>query len=117
MKQIENFFGKKGYGVVPVDDWDKDSKEPEKEKNVTEELRQQFFDGYKVEDDHLMHLVGIAEDQNGTKFYYIKNSWGTDDKGFDGFYYLSEQYMRLRTMALMVHKDAVPQELRSKLGI
>ena len=113
----ENFYSKKGYGVVAVEeDEEKKSKEPEEEKVVTQEIRQQGFDNYKVNDDHLMHIIGLAENQNGTKFYYVKNSWGTQ-RGFDGYYYLSESYMRLRTIAIMVHKDVIPDELKTKLGI
>ena len=121
----EDFNSKKGYGVVEAEkakkEDDEDSKEankePEIEKNITQEIRQQYFDSYKVNDDHLMHVVGIAKNQNGTKFYYVKNSWGTEDKGFNGFYYLSESYARLRTMAIMIHKDAIPVEIKAKLKI
>ena len=117
-----DFDKKKGYGIVTEEELDEDKDEekddktaPEVEKEVTVELRQQFFDNYKVNDDHLMHVTGLAKDQAGTKFYYTKNSWGTNDKGFDGYYYLSEAYMRLRTMAFMVHKDAVPEAIKAKL--
>lgn len=114
----KNFYSKKGYGVVAVeeDDEDKKSKEPEEEMTVTQEVRQRYFDNYEVNDDHLMHIVGIAENQNGTKFYYVKNSWGTK-RGFDGYFYLSNTYMRLRTIAIMVHKDVIPEELKIKLGL
>ncbi len=119
----DDFKSKKGYGVVevtkPDDEEDSDSKdagkEPEIEKVITTELRQQYFDSFKSKDDHLMHLIGLAKNQNGTKFYYVKNSWGTKEKGFDGYYYLSDSYMRLRTIAIMVHKDALPKDIRTKL--
>jgi bleomycin hydrolase len=61
-----------------------------------------------------MHITGKAENQKGTPFYYTKNSWGTKDKGFDGYWYMSEQYLRLKTVAIMVHKDAVPSHILSK---
>ena len=115
-----DFDKKKGYGIVHADESENDEEEndktaPEVEKVITVELRQQYFDNYKVNDDHLMHVTGLAKDQAGTKFYYTKNSWGTDEKGFDGYYYLSESYMRLRTMAIMVHKDAIPEKIMAKL--
>ena len=115
-----DFDKKKGYGIVHADESENDEEEndktaPEVEKVITVELRQQYFDNYKVNDDHLMHVTGLAKDQAGTKFYYTKNSWGTDEKGFDGYYYLSESYMRLRTMAIMVHKDAIPEKIIAKL--
>ncbi len=66
-------------------------------------------------DDHLMHIVGLAKNQEGTPFYYTKNSWGTEDKGFDGYWYMSEQYLRLKTVAILVHKDAVPESIWEKI--
>lgn len=116
----DNFYRKKGYAVIPEDNEDKDDDEeitePEVEKEITVEMRQKAFDNFDATDDHLMHLTGIAENQEGTKFYYTKNSWGTKDKKYDGYWYMSEPYLRLKTIAIMVHKDAVPEEIRTKLG-
>ena len=115
------FFGKKGYAVVPENRKEEKAKKPEKEIKVTQEMRQEQFDNWKITDDHLMHITGIAENQEGTKFYITKNSWGTERKGkkllFKGYWYMSEQYVRLATIAIMVHKDAIPAEIRTKLGI
>ena len=63
-----------------------------------------------------MHITGLAKNQAGTKFYFTKNSWGTKDKKYDGYWYMSEQFIKLRTIAIMVHKDAVPKEIKEKLG-
>lgn len=112
-------FYKEGYAVVPVEERDKEKEQPEstEEKQVTQDMRQEAFNNYSTTDDHLMHVVGLAENQNGTKFYYTKNSWGTDNKGIDGYWYLSEQYVRLKTIAIVVHKDSVPQDIKDKLRI
>jgi bleomycin hydrolase len=64
-----------------------------------------------------MHLTGIAVDQNGSKYYYTKNSWGTKDKKYNGYWYMSESYVRLKTVAIMVHKDVVPNAIKLKLGL
>ncbi len=109
----DHFKRKEGYAVIPLNE-DDESEEPEIEKNVTQEIRQVAFDNYDTTDDHLMHIVGLAENQNGTPFYYTKNSWGTQNKGFDGFYYMSEEYVKLKTIAIMVHKNAVPAEIMAK---
>jgi len=115
------FFSKKGYAVVPENRFEEDSETPEKEIKVTQKMRQEQFDNFKITDDHLMHLTGIAKNQEGTKFYYTKNSWGTKRKGkerqFKGYWYMSEQYVRLSTIAIMVHKDAIPHKIKSKLNI
>lgn len=121
----EKFFNqKKGYAVVPLKDWDDKTTEerdaklelPEAEKNVTQEMHQSAFDNFSTTDDHLMHITGLAHDQNNTKYYYTKNSWGTDYKD-KGFIYISEQYAKLNTIAIMVNKNAVPESIRAKCKI
>jgi bleomycin hydrolase len=111
-----------GYGIVPVKDWEDRSEaernakptEPVAEKEIDQDMRQVSFANFSTTDDHLMHIVGLARDQKGTPFYFTKNSHGTDRK-FGGYLYMSKSYVRLKTMAIMVHKDALPQELRERL--
>jgi bleomycin hydrolase len=90
---------------------------PNPEKTITQEMRQVEFDNYQTTDDHGMHLTGIAKDQNGTKYYLIKNSWGTEGSPYKGYFYASESYVRLKTMDIMVHKNSIPKDIRKKLGI
>jgi bleomycin hydrolase len=89
---------------------------PGKEKVITQEIRQADFDNYSSTDDHGMHIIGTAKDQNGTLYYKVKNSWGNYND-YDGYFYASKPYVALRTIDLMVHKDAVPKSIRVKLGI
>ncbi|MCU7497590.1 MAG: aminopeptidase [Ignavibacteria bacterium] len=118
------FSQKKGYAILPLKDWnDKTSSEkdevvtsPEVEKTVTQQDRQEAFDNYTTTDDHLMHFVGLAHDQKGSKYYLTKNSWGTEQTN-GGYIYISEPYVRLKTVAIMVHKDAIPGEIAKKLGL
>ncbi|MBI1936978.1 MAG: aminopeptidase [Ignavibacteriales bacterium] len=120
----KEFEKKKAYAVVPLDENDEEKKEdddekdkqPVKEKTITQEMRQATFDNHTTTDDHLMHITGLAKDQTGAEFYYTKNSWGTKDKKYNGWWYLSEPYVRLKTIAIMIHKNAVPAEIRTKLG-
>jgi len=88
---------------------------PGKEKYITQEIRQDAFDSQETTDDHAMHIIGLAKDQNGTTYYKIKNSWGPYNS-FDGYFYASAPYIRYKTTAIMVNKNAVPQEIRKKLG-
>lgn len=83
---------------------------------VTQELRQETFDNYITTDDHLMHIIGISKDQNGTPYYITKNSWGTGNV-YEGYLHMSEQFVRKKTVAIMVHKDALPKAIARKLGI
>jgi len=112
----DNFYRKKGYAVVPVEK-NPPGDEPEVEKFITQEMRQIAFDDFDVTDDHLMQITGLAADQKGTKFYYTKNSWGTKDKAFNGYWYLSEPYVRLKTIAILVNKNSIPETIKSKLGL
>ena len=112
----DNFYRKRDYAVVPLDG-DTSKTGPEKEKAVTQEMRQKAYDDYSTTDDHLMQITGMAKDQAGTIFYYTKNSWGTKDKKYGGYWYMSEPFVKLRTIAIMVHKDAIPKDIRGKLGL
>lgn len=89
---------------------------PQPEIKVTQELRQKDFDNYNTTDDHGMEIFGIAKDQNGTKYYMVKNSWGTDSK-YKGIWYVSETFARHKTINILVNKNAVPKEILKKLGI
>lgn len=91
--------------------------QPYPEINVTPEVRQTGFEAFVTTDDHLMHLTGITKDQNGTKYYITKNSWGTDRNKFGGYLNMSESYVRAKTIFIMVHKDAIPKAIKAKLGI
>lgn len=135
----KGFSSRNGVAVVPQDDiaemadeerlkWEKmDKKErnkmlysfekPMPEKNITQEMRQEAFDSYETTDDHGMVISGIAKDQNGTKYYYIKNSWGTEYNDYKGFFYASDAFVQYKTMSFGVHKDVIPKDLKKKLGI
>jgi hypothetical protein len=89
---------------------------PFPEVKVTQEIREAGYDAKKTTDDHLMHLTGISKDQTGKKYYITKNSWGTDRNTFGGYLNMSESYVRAKTIAIMVHKNAVPAEIKAKLG-
>ncbi|MFB6340801.1 aminopeptidase C [Saccharicrinis sp. FJH62] len=89
---------------------------PGSEKKITQEIRQEEFDNYQTTDDHGMHITGMVRDQNGTVYYKVKNSWNTNNI-YDGYLYMSEPYLKLKTMNFVVHKDAIPKEIRKKLGI
>jgi aminopeptidase C len=89
---------------------------PQQEVKVTPELRQKDFDNYLTTDDHGMLIYGIANDQNGTKYYLVKNSWGTDSK-YKGIWYVSDSFVQHKTINIVVHKNAVPKEILKKLGV
>lgn len=87
-----------------------------KELTITQEMRQKDYDNYHTTDDHGMLIYGIAKDQTGKKFYMVKNSWGTDNK-YKGTWYASEPFVAYKTMTIVVHKDALPKAIKTKLGL
>ena len=87
-----------------------------KEIKVTQELRQEWYDEKTSTDDHGMHLYGIAKDQNGTKYYMIKNSWGEAGE-YKGLWYMSEEFCKGKVLNILVNKKAVPKEILKKIGI
>jgi len=87
-----------------------------KEIKVTQEMRQKTFNSRETTDDHLMHITGMAKDQTGKIYYKTKNSWG-DSNDYGGYLFMSEEYVKLKTVAIMVHKNAIPSEILKKLKI
>lgn len=87
---------------------------PTEEITVTQELRQQFFDGQETTDDHGMEIVGVATDQNGNRYYKVKNSWDTNQV-YDGYFYVSEPYFLAKTVSILVNKKALPKDVAKKL--
>ena len=90
--------------------------DPVKERNVTQKERQIAFDNQETMDDHGMHVTGIVEDQNGTKYFIVKNSWGKSNE-LDGYFFASFSYVKYKTLNILVHKDALDKNLQKKLGI
>ena len=85
---------------------------------VTQEIRQKDFETFRTVDDHLMHLTGLFRDQNGNLFYKTKNSWGEGrNEEMKGYLYMSRAYVQMRVVSIMVHKDAIPKDIRKKLGL
>lgn len=89
---------------------------PVKQKEVTQELRQKAFDSQETTDDHGMLIYGIAKDQDGNKYYKVKNSWG-ESGNYNGIWYVSEPFVQYKTMSIMVNKNAIPKDIAKKLGI
>jgi len=121
----EKYFSwKNGVAYVPEKDYSEMSEEEQKdmfngphpERVITSGMRQTAFDNYETTDDHGMHIVGLAKDQAGKEYYIVKNSWG-EKNDYKGYLYVSKPYVQYKTTAFLLHKDAVPRELKGKLGL
>ena len=87
-----------------------------KELTPSQEQRQKEYDNWTLTDDHGMLIYGIAKDQTGREYYMVKNSWGTDNE-YKGTWYMSKNFIIAKTMDYMVNKNAIPKDIRKKLGI
>ena len=83
---------------------------------ATQELRQERFDNWELTDDHGMLIYGVAKDQNGKEYYMVKNSWG-DTGDYKGTWYMTKTFIASNTMDFLINKNAIPAEIRKKLGI
>lgn len=90
---------------------------PYPEVTVTPEIRQEGYEKFATTDDHLMHITGKVKDQHGASYYITKNSWGSERNTFGGYLNMSESYVRAKTIYILVHKEAIPKAIRTKLGI
>ncbi|HQU72855.1 MAG TPA: C1 family peptidase [Calditrichia bacterium] len=121
----KTFNSRKGLATLPLRPWDLLSsgernrlqEKPEAEIEVTQAVRQVMFDNYTTTDDHLMHITGIASDQNGDTYYITKNSYGEERGPYQGFVYMSESYTRAKTVSILVHKDVLPKDLAKRMGL
>jgi len=103
----KGFDAKKGIAVLPANAARKDIFEnPGAEQSVTQQSRQEAFESYSTTDDHLMHIVGTAKDAKGNEYYIIKNSWGQISP-YKGYLYMSKAYAKMKTVAIVVHKDII----------
>jgi bleomycin hydrolase len=120
----KSFSWKNGIAYVPtkkVDEMTPEEKEnmfngPKPEMEITEELRQKAFDNYQTTDDHGMHIVGVSKDQDGKEYYIVKNSWGATND-YKGYLYVTKNFIKYKSTALMVNKGAIPAAIAKKMGI
>lgn len=115
------FSARQGLAIVPTEELLASNRQlpfdqPSAELEITPELKQEEFDNYSLTDDHLMHIVGLAKDQLGKRYYYVKNSWG-EGVGLDGYLFASKSYFDLNTISIMVHRDMVPSSIGQKIGL
>ncbi len=82
---------------------------------INDDARQFRFDNRTTTDDHGLHIVGYLE-KDGKDWYLVKDSGSgsrnNDEKAKEfGYYFFSEDYVKLKMMDFMVHKDAVKEVL------
>lgn len=89
---------------------------PKPEPEITPEFRQKGLENMRTTDDHGMHIVGLAKDQNGKEYYVVKNSWG-ESNDYKGFLYVTKAFVQYKTTGLLVNKKAVPSYIKKKIRL
>lgn len=120
----KGFSWKNGVAYIPAKDVNQMTaqeredifKGPKEEMKISEEMRQAAFDNYTTTDDHGMHIVGLTKDQTGKEYYMIKNSWGATND-YKGYMYMSKNFVKYKTTAILLHKGGVPKALAKKMDI
>lgn len=115
----DGFDSKEGMAILPEKDSSFNFTTSAPEMKVTPEIRQENYDNYTVDDDHLMHIVGLSKGIDGKEYFIVKNSWG-DEKGwigFEGHILVSEAYFKMNTISVLLHKDGLSKSLKGKLEI
>ncbi|MCX7987056.1 MAG: aminopeptidase [Bacteroidales bacterium] len=82
---------------------------------VDTKIRQMAFDTYETTDDHSLVILGVANDKNGRKYYYAKNSWGVNNNPYQGYLFLSESYMKYKIITLLIRKQLLPLSLMQRM--
>lgn len=72
--------------------------------DTSQQARQRAFERGLTTDDHCMAIVGTAHDARGERYFILKNSWGTANP-YGGLMYMSEDYVRLKTVAVYLPKN------------
>jgi len=86
------------------------------ELTITQQLRQTAYDNWETTDDHGMVIYGLAKDPQGKEYFMVKNSWGEYGR-YKGIFYASKPYVAYKTMNILINKNAIPKDIRKKLGI
>ena len=110
------YVPQKKYGEMTEDERKDMFSGPKPELQITPEVRQMAYDNYSTTDDHGMHIVGLAKDQNGKEYYIVKNSWGPSND-YKGYLYVTKAFVQYKTTALMVNRNGVVKDIREKTGI
>lgn len=106
----------KGWDLMTSEERKECFNAPCEQMEVTQEIRQRGYDNYETTDDHAMQITGKVKDQNGDIYYIVKNSWGIRDNDFrPGYLYVSEAYVRAKTISVMMHEDALSTDVEDIL--
>jgi len=105
-----------GFSILPLNEAELLPDKPVEERTILQQMRQETFDNHTTTDDHAVHIIGMVKDQRGIPFYKIKDSWFSDGITA-GYLYYSKPYFRLKTTAIMINRDALPEEIAKKLGL
>lgn len=81
--------------------------------HINQDAREFRFYNKTTQDDHSMHLIGYHR-YKGDDWFLIKDSSASAWKGdFDGYHFFHQDYIKIKILAFMAHKDAVEHLLEN----
>ncbi|HOM65195.1 MAG TPA: C1 family peptidase [Ignavibacteriales bacterium] len=103
-----------------IDSWAKVAVVPEFDipfDKINDDARMFRFYNGTTYDDHGVHLLGYT-DIDGKRWYLIKDSGaGSRNVGDKGYYFFNEDYVKLKIVNFLIHKDGIPENIKKKLNI
>ena len=103
----EIYTSKKEYADFQLDD---------SNESIDQNTRDNLYENCLTNDVHNVHIIGISRDEKGNKYYKIKDSVRKDLFPSSPTYF-SENFFRAKVLAVMLHKDGIPIEIRKRLQI
>lgn len=80
---------------------------------INQDSREFRFSNKTTDDDHGIHIVGMTR-KAGHDWFLIKDSARSSQKGIPGYTFYRDDYVKLKMLTFMVHKDAV-KDLLAKM--
>ena len=80
---------------------------------IEENARQFRFSNRSTTDDHGLHVVGYQDRDDGTWFLIKDSGSGGHTGPHPGYYFYHEDYIKLKMMNFIVHKNAVEDLLKN----
>jgi len=103
----------KGLAIEPEDQYNRniDLSSNTQEMEINQHKRQIAFERLQITDDHLMHIIGVAKNDKGKKFYIVKDSGG-EYGPYNGYLYMSEAFFKMKTTAITLNNKALPESIK-----
>ena len=64
----------------------------------------------------VMYQMPLYSPDSPQEYYMVQNSWG-ESGDYKGIWYMTKAFIAANTMDFLINKNAIPAEIRKKLGL